>query len=232
MKRALCCLSAWFSLIVGLAGCQPAGAADRADITGEVRLVGNVPDPSAIDRSSEPACEIGTAYVETVLSWDGKLANVHVSIESATMGKHKTPKTPVIVQQSDCLYVPRVQGVMRGQQVLVTNGDPTVHNVHAKANGETLSNKMQPVRSDAFSIDTKQAGEVLRLGCDVHSWMRAYLPVTDHPYFDISGEDGSFRIRNVPSGKTVTIRAWHERYGVLTKKASAGQSVTFSFSDI
>ena len=57
---------------------------------------------------------------------------------------------------------------------------------------------------------------MLRLMCDVHSWMTAYIGVVSHPYFSVSSADGAFEIAGVPVG-TYTIRTWHERYGELTQ---------------
>jgi len=45
--------------------------------------------------------------------------------------------------------------------------------------------------------------------------MTAYIGVVSHPYFAVTGSDGTFEIDNVPVG-TYTILTWHERYGDLT----------------
>ena len=55
----------------------------------------------------------------------------------------------------------------------------------------------------------------MKFKCDVHPWMTGYVAVTDHPFFAVTGDDGSFTIPNVPAG-TYTIEAWHERFGTPT----------------
>ena len=85
--------------------------------------------------------------------------------------------------------------------------------------------------SKPLTIEAGAAGSVVKLGCDVHRWMRAYLPVTDHPFFDVTGRDGSFRISNLPKGKSVVVRAWHEKFGELTKKVKVGERVVFTFTE-
>ena len=57
---------------------------------------------------------------------------------------------------------------------------------------------------------------MLRITCDVHRWMTAYVGVVDHPYFAVSGGQGTFRIDGIPAGH-YSIRAWHERYGTSTQ---------------
>lgn len=57
--------------------------------------------------------------------------------------------------------------------------------------------------------------------CDVHGWMNAYAGVMDHPYFAVSGPDGTFEIEGVPPG-TYTIEAWHEKLGTLTQQIGVG----------
>jgi len=51
--------------------------------------------------------------------------------------------------------------------------------------------------------------------CDVHGWMNAYAGVLPHPYFAVSGEDGTFTIKNLPPG-TYKLTAWHEKLGTQT----------------
>jgi hypothetical protein len=60
---------------------------------------------------------------------------------------------------------------------------------------------------------------ILRLKCDVHLWMVAYVGIVKHPYFAVTGGTGTFEIRNVPSGNH-SVQAWHERYGRLTSLAT------------
>lgn len=215
---------------LALAACDPALAQSGAGvITGEVRYIGSAPKPKPINRAAEPACDKGKAFDQSLSVKGGKLANVHVSIKSGTVGKHKPPAKPVIVYQNQCVYEPRVQGIQEGQKLLIANGDPVMHNVHAKRDGGTWTNQSQKPGGKRLELDVGKAGEVLRLGCDVHRWMRAYLPITDHPFFDVTGADGTFRIEGVPAGKTVTIEAWHETLGKKTVEAKAGDAVVIKF---
>ncbi|HTF24603.1 MAG TPA: carboxypeptidase-like regulatory domain-containing protein [Candidatus Limnocylindria bacterium] len=53
---------------------------------------------------------------------------------------------------------------------------------------------------------------MIHVKCNIHSWMQAYIGVVDNPYFAVSGEDGSYRIGNLPPG-TYTVAIWQEKLG-------------------
>ena len=69
--------------------------------------------------------------------------------------------------------------------------------------------------------------------CNIHPWMQAYIHVMEHPYFAVSGADGTFEIGNLPPG-TYTLQAVHEQFGEqeaqITIGASETQEVAFAFA--
>ena len=66
----------------------------------------------------------------------------------------------------------------------------------------------------------------------IHSWMRAWVGAVEHPYFAVTGADGSFELKNLPPGE-YTVEAWHEQYGTqelkVTVPPSGKQEATFTF---
>ena len=72
---------------------------------------------------------------------------------------------------------------------------------------------------------------MLRVTCDVHRWMTAFVGVVGHPYFATSGAGGTFTIANVPAG-SYTIQSWHELFGVLTQtvRVTEGSTSTVDFA--
>jgi len=139
----------------------------------------------------------------------------------------------VTIDQRGCLFVPRVIGARAGQTLQVTNSDPTAHNVHSLSARGNDFNVSQPRSGMTSAFPLKNADVMMRIICDFHAWMVSYVGVVAHPYFGVTGENGTFRISNVPAGRH-TIRVWHERYGRLTRtvdvKAGATATVDFSYS--
>jgi hypothetical protein len=81
-----------------------------------------------------------------------------------------------------------------------------------------------------MAVDKPEA--MIEIKCDIHPWMRAYLGAFDHPYFALSGADGSFTLKNLPPGE-YTVEAWHERFGTRSQKVALGaketKDVVFTF---
>jgi plastocyanin len=198
--------------------------------SGQVKYQGKPPAPALLDRSSEAACAKNKAYAEdVVVDKKGGLSGVLVRVKTGTAGKHSAPKKSVVIRQSDCTYTPRVAGIMNGQELVIENQDGFLHNVNAKIDGETQWNKSQPKGASALKQkDFGAAGQVLELGCDVHPWMRAYVPITDHPFFTVTGKDGTFKLDGVPN-KELTLEAWHPTLGLKTQAVKPGAKVEFVF---
>ncbi len=214
-------------LVAGLGGVHPgmgtgtvAAQAKVGTIKGRVRLTGKHPGNAVIRMGVDPMCgklNAGKQVVQeqVVVSADGGLANAFVQLQGS-FPRTAAPAQPVAIDQRACIYIPRVVGAQVGQALQVRNSDPMLHNVHSLSNGSNGFNVGQPVAGIVHTFQLKQEEVMLRLKCDVHRWMTAYIGVVSHPYFAVSGTAGTFEIANVPVG-TYTIQAWHERFGSLTR---------------
>jgi len=183
-------------------------------ITGTVKYEGRIPNLRPLAMDADPACAAkhdGPVKPELLVvgSVNG-LANVLVRVISGLPeGKtYPKPAQPVVMDQKGCVYTPHVMAVMVGQQFKVTNSDGLLHNVHSLSEANPPFNKAMPANVTEADY-TFQKPETFRIKCDVHPWMGSFVTVTDHPFFDVSGMDGSYTIEGLPPG-TYTIEAWHE----------------------
>ena len=131
------------------------------------------------------------------------------------------------------MYHPHVLAMQIGQTLMLKNSDQFLHNVHSLAEKNPAFNFAQPGKGSKPVKDLK-VFEIFHVKCDVHPWMSAYIGVFDHPYFAVTGEDGTFLITGLPPGK-YTLTAWQEKYGMkdVEVKVEAGKGTTaeFSFKD-
>ncbi|RMH45222.1 MAG: DUF2012 domain-containing protein [Deltaproteobacteria bacterium] len=208
----------------GAAGGDKAAApTGHGTIVGKVNFTGTPPEMPELKRDADPVCAKKKMKAETVVVNENKtLRNVLVRIKPGTV-KGPAPTEPVEIHQQDCMYRPRVQGAVADQDIKIVNTDPTTHNVHTfdmrEGEGEeSLFNLAQP--KGAAPITKNANGyQVIKFKCDVHPWMLGYIVVSDHPYFAVTGDDGTFKIENVPAGK-YTLEAWHEHYGMKTAEVT------------
>ena len=223
----------------GAPAAAPAAAVDPASvatITGTIKLDGTAPAPDLIKMNADPVCvkagKGGT--VEFIVPGDGStLQNVLVYVKDG-LGNQSfpAPTEPVILTQKGCHYIPHVFGIMVGQPLEVVNGDPTLHNIHAIPKTNQEFNTGQPIQNMRFKHTFTAKEVMVPFKCDVHGWMNANAAVLDHPFYAVSGKDGSFTITGLPPGK-YTIEAWHEKLGMQTMEvtvaAKESKAADFTF---
>ena len=221
--------------VVGLVVVGGAQASGRGTIKGHIKLAGELPGNSIIRMGMDPKCaEVnrGTRVVqETVAAAiDGSLANVFVHLQG-TFPATPVPAEPVTVDQRGCVYRPRVVGARVGQTLVVKNSDDLMHNVHGMSERGNSFNISEPKAGMVQQFKLKDEEVMLRLRCDIHSWMTTFVGVVTNPYFAVSSAAGTFEIPNVPAG-TYTILTWQERYGPLTQtvRVRAGATTTVDFT--
>lgn len=218
-------------------GSAPAMTVDPATagtVTGKILFEGTPPAPTAANVESDPVCKTSASAAtpetsQEVVVTDGKLANVFVYISEGINGSFTPPTDPAVLDQVGCRYKPHVIGVMVGQKIQFKNSDPTLHNVHptpTKNAGFNLAQASQG-KVDEKVFDKEEV--MIPVSCDVHGWMRSYVGVMSHPFFSVSGTDGSFSLKGVPPGK-YTITAWHEKYGTQTQQVELAAKETKDIS--
>jgi len=129
------------------------------------------------------------------------------------------PNAPVKAEmdQKACSFVPRVVLVPVGGTVEFLNSDRLLHNLHSASKDNPTFNRTQP-RGRAIPIAFAKP-EIVRVDCDLHSWMRAWVVVADHPFYALTGEAGEFELPSVPPGK-YTLQIWQEKLGIATREVT------------
>lgn len=200
--------------------------ASAGSISGTVVLDGAPPALPAINMQSEPACAkanpTGAASQAVVVGSGGDLSNVVVYVKQG-LGRYRfeTPENPVVLDQKDCVYQPRVVALMTNQKLEIRNSDPTIHNVHAMPKSNAGWNRAQLAGSSVIEASFQKPELAIPFMCNVHPWMRAFVFVFDHPYFSVTRGDGKFELKNLPPG-AYTIEAWQEKLGTLSHTVTLG----------
>jgi plastocyanin len=188
-------------------------------IAGTIAYNGTPPAPKKIATDADPVCGQANPNLSTEdnIVKDGKLANVFVYVKDGTTADgtkvgdytYTTPSEAVNLDQHGCHYVPHVMGIQVNQKLKIVNSDPTQHNIHPTPKVNEEWNQTQPNGAAPIEKTFKRAEVLIPVKCNQHPWMKAYIGVLKHPFFAVSGEDGSYTIKGLPAG-TYTVVAWHE----------------------
>ena len=213
-----------------------AGPTGTASVSGVIHFTGQAPANPKIDMSQEAACKGKYTTPPTdpqyVVS-GGKLGNVFVYVKSGLPNgaTYPAPSTPAEIDQTGCLYHPRVFGVMTNQDIVIKNNDAVLHNIKAVPATNRGFNISQPSAGMTSTRKFASPEVMVPLECNVHGWMHAWVGVLPHPFFATADSTGSFSIKNLPPG-TYTIEAWHEKLGTQqqTVTVGAGEAKTQDFT--
>jgi hypothetical protein len=208
-----------------------------ASIRGRVTFAGPAPNASEIDMRSDPSCAAAHSepqYTDEIVVSDGNLQNVFVWVKEGLEGYvFETPSNPVTIEQVGCRYRPHVGGIMVNQKLVILNSDSTLHNILCVAGRNPSFNIGQPVQGMTSEKTFPSPEVMVRFKCNVHKWMISYFGVVPHPYFAVTGKDGTFTFKNLPPGGFV-LEAWHEKLGARTQKVEVSDKETreadFSFT--
>ena len=201
--------------------------ANGGTITGKVAFDGAKPTMKPIDMSAVPYCEKAHAgnpqkSEEVVVNGNGTLKNAFVWIKSGLPDKNwQVPTTPVTLNQTGCMYSPHVLGIQTGQKLDIKTSDQTNHNIHPMPTSNQEFNESQPPGSEDKMKTFARQEVMIPVKCQVHPWMKGYIGVVAHPFFAVTGDDGTFTIKGLPPG-TYTVEVWHEKYGTQDQTVTVG----------
>ena len=215
-------LAAGGAVFMGWPG--PATAQGGGTVEVEVKYNGAADiDKIKINKDTQ---QCGTeAVIEKIVVGSNKgLANAVVSVAGA---KGNPTAKKAVIDQHGCKFVPHVV-VMTPGEIDVKNSDGILHNIHTYSTANPPINKAQPKFKKVLT-EKFEKPEIIKVTCDVHSWMQGWIAVMPHPYFAVSDGNGAAKIENVPPGKH-TIEVWHETLGKMTKdvEVKPGQTAKVS----
>ncbi|MDH3591411.1 MAG: carboxypeptidase regulatory-like domain-containing protein [Planctomycetota bacterium] len=212
-----------------------------ATVKGVVTFEGEAPPRRPVDLGSEDVC---IQYYEDreplrseayVVGAGGGLANVFVQVKTG-LRDWTFPKASgeVLLDQVGCRYTPHVVGMRAGQTLVARNGDPVMHNVHGfwAHNDREVMNWAQAKKGHEDRKQMRKPG-IIRVTCNMHTWMVAYVCIARYPFFAVTDEAGAFTLPKLPAG-TYTLEAWHEKLGKKTTTVTVADGgtldVNFTFA--
>ena len=205
--------------------------ASAATVAGKVSFEGTKPAMRALSMDATPACarQHSTAVrsEEVIVGDAGGLKNAFVYVKGGLPDGRQwpAPAEAARLDQKGCMYVPHVLAVMVGQEIEITNSDPTNHNIHPLPKVNREWNESQSPGSEPKRKSFPREEIMMPVKCNVHPWMRTYINVVSHPFFAVSGDDGSFTIKGLPPGE-YTLEAVHEKLGTQEFKVKVGAKET------
>jgi plastocyanin len=181
-----------------LASGAPPHAARNGSVRGrvELRRVTAAPEPRSADHLGAIAPD----------SSDRRRSVVY--LEAAPRGAfEQTEAGRAVMDQRNETFVPHVLAITTGTTVSFPNSDRIYHNVFSLSRTRSFDLGRYAVgRSKSVRFDRPG---IVRVFCDIHSHMSAFILVFNHPFFALTDTDGRYRIDNVPPG-TYSVVAWNE----------------------
>jgi hypothetical protein len=168
-------------------------------IEGKVSFDGTVQIKKVIPTKDREVCGGPRDEPQILVGPNKGVQDAVVYLKEVAKGKAWGPadKVPVLDQEK-CLFRPAVQ-VIRPGKIDIANSDPVLHNTHGFYGKRTAFNLALPDKGVKITSELPRPG-LVRVECDAHGWMLAHVYVADSPYYVLTGQDGGFKITDVPPG--------------------------------
>jgi len=193
---------------------------DGGTIEGFVRIEGQVPKlaPLEVNKDTDFCKDVPN---ETLVVGPGNgvrysVVTIEGAVKTAEPSGGDLVSTVNRLDNKGCRFVPHVLAMEVNQFLEMDNSDPILHATHA------LFHQGQPQFNVGLYPGRIVRKPIVAMGpvkviCEVHPWMTAYIYVTENPYHAVTDIYGRYEIRDVPPGN-YRIKAWHERLGTQEQK--------------
>lgn len=199
---------------------EAVAVADGGTLSGTVKVGGTPPAPQKIEVTKDPeVCGKEKTKPELVVGAGGGLANAVVTVKAAKGKKLDPPAANPVFDQKGCEFRPHVLAFPAGSTIDITNSDGILHNIHTFSTANPATNMAQPKFKPRIQLKIEKPEGPIKVVCDAHGWMSAVWFAMDHPYYAVTGEDGSFKIADLPAGD-YEVEVWHETLGKKMEKAA------------
>lgn len=207
--------------------------ANGGAVKGTVRFSGNPPKlaPPAVTKFKE-VCQ-GVPNESLVTGPGQGIRYAIVTLEGVAKGRPIEREVVHEIDNVKCRFAPHAIVAEMGQFIVFKNSDPILHTAHALFPGgdqPQFNVGLYPGRVSRKPLTTPG---IVKIICEVHPWMSAYVAVSDHPYHAVTDIYGEYLIQDVPPG-VYRLQLWHESLGVQEKnievKAAATVQVDFNMS--
>ncbi len=171
---------------------------------------GEAPAPRQIQVNKDAEyCGVAAGGVQdVVVSGDGSLADAVIEIEGVQASTEAASAGAMEIHQEGCMFSPRLLLVPEGTEVTMYNEDPVLHNINT---GQWNIAQIPDSPPIGQQIEF-QGRSLIRVNCNVHSWMESFIYVARSSYVAVTGADGRYRIGEVPPGE-YRVTATHPTLG-------------------
>jgi plastocyanin len=206
----------------------PVDQSTVGSVSGKIAFQGAKPRLARLMMDQDPVCmqkHSGPVFAEDgAVNDNGTLPNVFVYVKSgAEKYTFPAPSEPAELDQEGCMYKPHVLGLQVGQTLNILTKDATTHNIHPMPKDNREWNISQAPNAAPLQQRFSRPEVMIPVKCNQHPWMKAYIGVTRHPFFAVTGSDGTFTLKGLPPGE-YTIEAWTATFGTQEQTVTVGPS--------
>lgn len=200
--------SAGGTIDLGGGSYRPAALTAIGSVAGTIKLDGATVNDAADIAAARAAC--GMHALPKGSRTSATKANTVVWIADPKTGKPLPIEKRAELSTDDCMLDPPMQAIVVGSTVNVFNDDKAIHRMVFTRAGTNDTLTVMPFFNNGQVVASERLAKttgVVDVLCAHHAWMHGYIVVLDHPYFDVTDDNGNFKIDSLAPG-TYDLMVW------------------------